>query len=74
VFVDQSASTIVFPYRHIRFLEIRPGRAGTAGADAAGAADEATRGEPPAGEPAAATAPEADLEIDEDFLRRIREA
>jgi hypothetical protein len=65
VFVDDSASTFVFPYRHIRFLEIRP--EGSTGAGVAAAPAEADAG-------GAAPAPEADLEIDEDFLRRIREA
>jgi hypothetical protein len=64
VFVDQSASTFVFPYRHVRFLEIRPERAAARGAEA-GAAGAAT---------GSAAAAEPDLEIDEDFLRRIREA
>lgn len=73
VFVDHSASTFVFPYRHVRFLELRPARAGAAGADPAGAGDAAAQGGLPGGEPAATT-PEPDLEIDEDFLRRIREA
>ena len=63
--MDDSASTFVFPYRHIRFLEIRP-----EGAATAGVADGPGRSRCPG----AASAPEADLEIDEDFLRRIREA
>jgi hypothetical protein len=35
--------------------------------------DRAGRQRPPDDEPEAAAEPEADLEIDEDFLRRIRE-
>jgi len=73
VFVDQSASTFVFPYRHVRFLEIRPERAATRGA-AAGAAETGPAGAESGTAAAAVRAPEADLEIDEDFLRRIREA
>ena len=68
VFVDDVASVFFFPYLHIRFVEILPASmAGTALADsmpvpvAAGAAE------------AAQAAEDADLEIDEDFLRRIRE-
>jgi len=70
VFVDDSAAMFFFPYLHIRFVEIPP--AALAGeldlpmpvAVPAGAAAEAA---------AAAAEPEEDLEIDEDFLRRIRE-
>jgi hypothetical protein len=70
VFVDDSAAVFFFPYLHIRFVEIPP--AAVAGeldlpmpvAVPAGAAAEAA---------AAAAEPEEDLEIDEDFLRRIRE-
>ena len=63
VFIDQSASTFIFPYRHVRFIEIRPAR------------DESGQLVAPEGAAeAAATADEGDLEIDEDFLRRIREA
>jgi hypothetical protein len=62
VFADHSASTFFFPYQHVRFLEIHP------------AADA-----PPVATPEASATdasviePDADLELDEDFLRRIRE-
>ncbi len=64
VFIEQSASTFVFPFQHIRFVEIlsedaSPVRTDTTSPDAAR----------PALDPG-----DADLEIDEDFLRRIREA
>ncbi len=66
VFVDDSASVFFFPYAHIRFLEIRPGSDGSpashAEADVAPSAPEPANGETD------------DLEIDEDFLRRVREA
>ena len=64
VFIDDGASTFVFPYLHVRFIEIRPERPG----------DEP--GEPGAGRaaPSDRADDEGDLEIDEDFLRRIREA
>ncbi len=61
VFIDFSSSTFVFPMAAVRFVEIPTG------------AEEAERGRAPAA--AADTAEEAeDLEIDEDFLRRVREA
>ena len=62
VFIDFATSTFVFPMAGIRFVEVLE------------AADEAARS---AARLAAVTA-EADdtddLEIDEDFLRRVREA
>ena len=74
VFVDEMKSIFFFPYLHIRFVEIPPGAvAGTADAamdlltEAEAETDEAPRSQPPPPEV------EADLEIDEDFLRRIRE-
>jgi hypothetical protein len=67
IWVDQTASVFYFPFASIRFVEIHPGAhdalgllAGDAGADQASAA-------------AAEAGAEADLEIDEDFLRRIRD-
>jgi hypothetical protein len=79
VFVDDSASIFFFPYLHVRFVEIPPGaisdvdpaRALTADADhppryrAAPVPAEDEQPEP---------AIDQDLEIDEDFLRRVREA
>jgi hypothetical protein len=67
IFVDASASTFVFPYLTIRFLEILPGAA-TGLPESAGA-------EPAAVAPGEleASETEADLELDEDFLRRIRD-
>jgi hypothetical protein len=66
VFADHTDSTFVFPFDHIRFVEIPPGADGSR---VAGAGEE-TAAIPE--EPAEAE-DEADLEIDEDFLRRIRE-
>ena len=62
VFIERSDSAFYFPYLHIRFLEIMPGSSGL----------------PEIGTPAEERAPEEaveepDLELDEDFLRRIRE-
>jgi len=70
VFVDDMASIFFFPYLHIRFVEIPPGA--VSGSDPSMAVDlvEAAAADhtpPPAPEL------EPDLEIDEDFLRRIRE-
>jgi hypothetical protein len=69
VFADDMKSIFVFPYHRVSFVEIPPQAALSAvmGDDApatvaAGVALE------PSTEPV-----EADLEIDEDFLRRIRE-
>jgi hypothetical protein len=59
VFIDFATSTFVFPMTAVRFIEIPP--TGDAEERAAGPAI------------AAPTEPE-DLEIDEDFLRRVREA
>jgi hypothetical protein len=63
VFVDHIESVFYFPYVHVRFLEIPPG------ADPSKPALDAKsrRAEPP-------PEPEAELEIDEDFLKRVRDA
>jgi hypothetical protein len=66
VFVDRSESIFFFPYIHIRFIEIPPGAGGS------GDLPVVVEEQPPAGVPGGE--PEAELEIDEDFLRRIREA
>jgi hypothetical protein len=70
VFVDEIASVFFFPYLHIRFVEIPPGA--LTGTDlpmpvpvAAGVDDR------PDGE--GDLDGDGELEIDEDFLRRIRE-
>jgi hypothetical protein len=63
VFIDFSDSTFVFPMASVRFVEVPTG------------ADEADRARAAAAARAAEGADEAeDLEIDEDFLRRVREA
>jgi hypothetical protein len=63
IFIDRIEAIFFFPYLHIRFLEIPP------------ASDGVAVVETPAEEVAPAPAAEADedLELDEDFLRRIRE-
>jgi hypothetical protein len=68
VFVDDVRSIFFFPYLHIRFVEIPPKAMSGGDPLALGSeADEMEVATP------AAPEPEPDLEIDEDFLRRIRE-
>ena len=63
VFIDFSSSMFVFPVTMLRFLEIPQ------------EADEAERARPILAGAGAGEADDADdLEIDEDFLRRVREA
>lgn len=73
VFVDDMASVFFFPYVHIRFLEIMPGS--MRGSDLPVPVEDDAR--QPVAVPAGAESAESDLdgelEIDEDFLRRIRE-
>lgn len=57
-FIDDSASLFVFPLGHIRFVEIPPHAMGRQEEDVA---------QPEDGQ-------RDELELDEDFLRRIREA
>lgn len=74
VFVDDSSSVFFFPYRNIRFIEIPAGA--ITGTDPRSAVDLREGGSDGDGRPPAAPPPdepEPDLEIDEDFLRRIRE-
>ena len=67
IFIDHTSSVFVFPYGTLRFIEITAGEA-TGMPDAPEAEHEVAAG--PAGEDADS---DADLELDEDFLRRIRE-
>lgn len=74
VFADDSAAVFYFPMIHIRFIEVPPSSvAGTDLADAlpvpVGVAAQLSDGRP---EPESDL--DEDLEIDEDFLRRVREA
>ena len=71
IFIDDSKSVFIFPYLHIRFVEVPPASAASAGSDLPFEAPVAVA----VGTPAAAEAADEDgeLEIDEDFLRRIRE-
>jgi len=70
VFVDHSNSIFVFPYLHIRFIEVMAGSA----PDVTGANGDAAIAVPAGGNGADPIDDgDADLELDEDFLRRIRE-
>ena len=73
VFVERSEGVFYFPYLHVRFLEIPPTSTALAGIET-----PMSDAEMAAVVAAAATAVEAaeaetDLELDEDFLRRIRD-
>jgi hypothetical protein len=68
IFIDRSDSVFYFPYLHIRFVEIPAVSSDLPQIEAP--ASEARPEGGPTSEPAE---PEADLELDEDFLRRIRE-
>jgi len=79
VFVDDSASIFFFPYLHVRFVEIPPGAISDIDPELALTVDQERaprfRGTPTtADELEAEPALDDDLEIDEDFLRRVREA
>jgi hypothetical protein len=74
IFVDRSDSVFFFPYLHIRFVEVMANAAtmpAIEGPMASGAAPE-MNGHSGAADVVAAE-PEVELELDEDFLRRIRE-
>jgi hypothetical protein len=70
VFVDHSSSVFVFPYLHVRFIEIMAETA-TGLPTSNGDGVVALTGPEADGEPDADA--DGDLELDEDFLRRIRE-
>jgi hypothetical protein len=69
VFVDDMRSIFFFPYLNIRFVEIPPGAIRGGDPSLALTVD----GDYLDGAAAELAEPEPDLEIDEDFLRRIRE-
>jgi hypothetical protein len=72
VFVDDSASIFFFPYLHIRVLEIPPGA--ISGSEPGSALEVSqTDTARDVRRPVATVEIEPELEIDEDFLRRIRE-
>jgi hypothetical protein len=65
VFIDRMDGVFYFPYLHVRFLEIPYASTGLPAIE--GPADASRAPE------SAVEEPELDLELDEDFLRRIRE-
>ena len=67
IFIDNSKSTFVFPYLTLRFIEMLPGSTDGHTNDRAGEQNGV------ATVPIEETEPEPELELDEDFLRRIRE-
>jgi hypothetical protein len=71
IFVDDPASYFVFPLTFVRFVEIPPASLREAGTMTEG---EYVGHDPDAAEPLVTEgAPDAELEIDEDFLRRVRD-
>jgi hypothetical protein len=68
VFIDNPASVFVFPYLTIRFIEILPGA--MTGLPEAPVDDRMGV----AGESGVDGETDGDLELDEDFLRRVRDA
>jgi len=64
IFIDQSDSIFVIPLAYVRFIEL-PRRG--PGGDGAGGDSLRSRSAP-------ATPAEEEIEIDEDFLRKIRDA
>ena len=76
IFVDDSKSVFLFPYHRVSFVEIPP--QAMAGSELAAEDRAETLPIPvgagvPAASAASAEAEDDELEIDEDFLRRIRE-
>jgi hypothetical protein len=69
IFIDDIRGVFVFPYLHIRFIEVSPAEAAAAGLPVEVPVPVAV-GAPQTPVPAD---DEGELEIDEDFLRRIRE-
>jgi hypothetical protein len=81
VWVDDMNSIFYFPWLHVRFLEVPPAAVemvgGFVGSDSEPAGGPTGGAGGPAEVPAVVAAPvvdDADLEIDEDFLRRVRDA
>lgn len=66
IFIDHGKSVFVFPYLHVRFIELLPGSVD-------GLIELAPGEEDGVAVPAEDAEPESELELDEDFLRRIRE-
>jgi len=65
VFADDIESVFVFPLMHIRFIEIAPGTMEQT--------DDAQPRIETSVQPVPVDEPDEELEIDEDFLRRVRD-
>jgi hypothetical protein len=72
IFADHSRSLFVFPYQIIRFLEVPPSAQGLPALGEGDGAAESVGGS--SNGHASAPADDAEVEFDEDFLRRVREA
>jgi hypothetical protein len=73
VFVERSEGVFYFPYIHVRFLEIPPASTAMAGIETPASEADAAALEAAAVTAAEAAEADKDLELDEDFLRRIRD-
>jgi hypothetical protein len=82
VFIDDSSSYFVFPFVHVRFLEVPPrsmvdaqaaGRSAPDGAGQPGPQMPELPALPDGMTPSKGQEADAELEIDEDFLKRIRD-
>ncbi len=74
VFVDDQHSVFAFPYTQVRFVEVPAGARNLAVPDDAGQAEVGGPAPAVSGpDHAPSTAPDEELELDEDFLRRVRE-
>jgi hypothetical protein len=73
VFVDHSGSVFVFPYQTIRFLELMAGSVDGLEAGGDALVSLAANGNGTSGPSPDAAEAEEELELDEDFLRKIRE-
>jgi hypothetical protein len=71
IFVDDSKSVFLFPFHRVSFVEIPPGA--MAGTELASDLPVPVAAGVPAQVTAGAADDDDELEIDEDFLRRIRE-
>ena len=68
IFADYSGSLFVFPYQIIRFLEVPPSAQGLPALSEGEKVAVSSNGH------GAAPEDEAEIDFDEDFLRRVREA
>jgi hypothetical protein len=71
VFVDEIASTFVFPMEFVRFIEVPP--KAMAGYDRMGRLEAGRPAVPAYSDPRSEAAVVEEPEIDEDFLKRVRD-